>query len=312
MRGQLAAIAILITFVVAAEQLVGWRTLIYPWFVIEDPLLIVAAVLLLSLTYVIRALRIYRYFRLQSGFGSCLRVLVQHTLLVNILPMRAGEFAFPALMKRYFGMPVHRSLPALLWLRALDLHVLLCIPILVVAMTWDSRTSRIAMVVAVVWVMLLALVFLSSRALASLMIGRDSKFFRLGCCVLAAVPASPRSLLDDWLLTMANWILKLAVFAWIIHMFSSQSYLPSLAGAIGGEVSSMLPIQGFAGFGTYEAGVVAAMRTLGVTTNDALTGAMNLHLFVLGVSTCAALMALLLPVTATDERGKRAALPSIP
>lgn len=296
MRGLFVPIAILITFVVATEHFVGWRELIYPWLFIENSLLILVAVLLLSLTYVIRTLRIYRYFRMQSGFGSCLRVLVQHTLLVNVLPMRAGELAFPALMKRYFGMPVQRSFPALLWLRALDLHVILCIPLLVVAMTLEPNTSRLATVVAVVWVMLLFVVFLSSRALGALMSGRDSKVCRVVRPVLAAVPASPWSLLEDWFLTMANWILKLGVFAWIIHMFSSQSYLPSLAGAIGGEIGSMLPIQGIAGFGTYEAGVVSAMRAFRVSTNDALTGAMNLHLFALGVSICAALIASLLPV----------------
>lgn len=305
MRRLIAPVVIVIVFVVAAEHFVGWRSLVYPWLFIDDPLLILLAVALLGVTYVIRAFRVYRYFRLRRGFALCLRLLLQHTMLVNILPMRTGELAFPALMKRYFGMPIQRSLPALLWLRALDLHALLCVPIAIVAATGESLAAWLAMLAAVVWFALLLAVFFSSRALASFAARRETRPFKIAHDVLVAVPQSFGDLVENWLLTMTNWALKLAVFAWIIHSFSSQGYAPSLAGAIGGELSGILPIQGVANFGTYEAGVVAAMRALGVATSEALTGAVNLHLFVLGVSIGGGLLALLLPAAAAQQRSER-------
>jgi hypothetical protein len=301
MRRLVASVVIVIVFVVAAEHFVGWRSLVYPWLFIDDPLLILAAVALLGVTYVIRAFRVYRYFRLRSGFGSCVRLLLQHTFLVNVLPMRTGELAFPALMKRYFGMSIQRSVPALLWLRALDLHALLSVPIVLVAVTKNSMPAWLAVVAGVVWLGMLFVIYFCSQTLAEFAARRDTKVFRLAQSVLAAFPRSLGELIENWLLTMVNWTLKLAVFAWIIHAFSSQSYAPSLAGAIGGELSGILPIQGFANIGTYEAGVVAAMRAVGVTTSDALTGAVNLHFFVLGVSICGALLALLLPMPAASR-----------
>jgi hypothetical protein len=62
-----------------------------------------------------------------------------------------------------------------------------------------------------------------------------------------------------------------------------------------GELSSVLPFHGFAGAGTYEAGIVAGLVPLGLELEPALQGAVNLHLFVLGVSVLAGAMAALIP-----------------
>jgi hypothetical protein len=278
------SVAIVIVFVVAAEHFVGWQSLVYPWFYMDDPARLAFAVALLGATYVIRAFRVYRYFHFRSGFARCLRLLVTHTLLVNLLPMRAGEFAFPVLMSRYFAIPIRRSLPALLWLRALDLHVLLCIRIALVAATQAAPVSGIALVVGTVWLALPFAAYPLSQPLMRFAARKDTKPYELLQSAVSAIPETLVRLVEDWLLTMVNWIIKLAVFSWIILAFSGENYVASLAGAIGGEVGSMLPVQGIAGIGTYEAGVVAGMRSLGVTTSNALTGAVNLHLLVLGVS----------------------------
>jgi len=290
---------IVIVFAVVAEYFVGWRSLVYPWRYLDSPSLLAVAIALLGVTYLIRALRLFRYFRFETGFGACLRLLVQHTLLINVLPMRAGEFAFPALMRRHFEMPMERSLPALLWLRALDFHALVWVALVVVGLAAGQSTAPVLLVLAGAWLSLPVLVFLGSQKLERLLPPHETgKPIQLARNLLAAVPASLGRLAEDWVLTAANWILKLAVFAWIVRVFSGESYTSSVAGAIGGELSTVLPVQGFAGIGTYEAGVVAAMRALKVTTSSALTGAVNLHLFVLGVSLLAALLSLLIRLPA--------------
>jgi hypothetical protein len=281
-------------FGVIAVQFVGWKSLLYPWRFIDSPLHLLLAVSLLGLTYVIRALRLYRYFRLRDGFGSCVRLLLQHTMLANLLPLRAGELAFPALMKHYFSVPLNRSFAALLWLRVLDLHAVLWITILLGAAVVEMAPVLVA-AIAISWLLLPLAVSYSAQSLTSLLGKRDTRLLRALRDVLAAVPQSFGKLVENWLLTLLNWGLKLAVFAWIIQVFSALGYRSSLAGAIGGELSGVVPIQGFANFGTYEAGVVAAMRVVGVAVNDALTGALNLHLFSLGVSICGGLLAFLIP-----------------
>jgi uncharacterized membrane protein YbhN (UPF0104 family) len=65
-------------------------------------------------------------------------------------------------------------------------------------------------------------------------------------------------------------------------------------GALGGELSSVLPVHGLAGAGTYEAGVVAALAPFRVSAVEALAAAVNLHLFLLGVSGLGGALALAL------------------
>jgi hypothetical protein len=285
------SVAILIAFAAAAQYLVGWRSLVYPWLFIDNPLLLSIAIGLIGVTYVLRAFRLFRYFELRGGFLSCLRLLLQHTLLLNVLPLNAGELAFPALMKRYFGMPLRRSLPALLWLRALDLYALVAIPLLAVGIVFEP----LVLAPAIAWLAVPFVAFhFSSRAGAPAAEPR-SKFKRVAHDLLAAVPKTAGAFTENWALTMINWALKIAVFALIIDTFSASGYFPSLAGAVGGELSAILPIQGFARVGTYEAGVVAAMRPFGIGPAEALTGAVNLHLLFLGVSIISALLSLLIP-----------------
>jgi hypothetical protein len=284
------SVAILIVFAAAAQSFVGWRSLVYPWGFIDDASALAIAVILIGVTYVLRALRLFRYFELRTGFSSCLRVLLQHTLLLNVLPLNAGELAFPALMKRHFGMPLRRSLPALLWLRALDLYALVAIPLFVFGM----RSGPLVLTLALVWLASPFVVVQFSRTIAPAAEPKD-KLGRIARDLLAAVPKATTAFTENWALTMTNWALKFAVFAWIIDTFSASGYVPSLAGAVGGELSAIFPIQGFARVGTYEAGVVAAMRPFGIGPAEALTGAVNLHLLFLGVSIVCALLSLLIP-----------------
>jgi glycosyltransferase 2 family protein len=195
-------------------------------------------------------------------------------------------------MSHYLGIPTRQSLPALLWLRLVDLHVVVGGALIVVAL----RNGPVALGLFLLWLGIPIAALAYSRTLLQIVSAhRERKAFRLLADALSAIPRSARALLENWLLTLANWALKLSVFAWIILQFTDTTYPSSLAGAIGGEISSILPIQGMAGFGTYEAGVIAGMRVFGDTVSEALTGAANLHLFILGVSMAAAVLSLLIP-----------------
>ena len=75
----------------------------------------------------------------------------RHNLFNNLLPMRAGEASFPVLMRRYFDVPLARSLAALLWFRLMDVHALAAVAMLAVGRRWLD----------VGWAGLLAAVWLS-------------------------------------------------------------------------------------------------------------------------------------------------------
>jgi hypothetical protein len=70
--------------------------------------------------------------------------------------------------------------------------------------------------------------------------------------------------------TLLNWVLKLVVFAWIIQQFIPINFGQSVLGAIGGELTSVHPVNKIAGAGTYEACVVAALLPTDIGYQEAL------------------------------------------
>jgi hypothetical protein len=297
--------AIALAFVIGAEYFIGWRELLTPWVSISNPIILAGPMLLIAASYLIRALRVYRYFDLQRGFGSCVRLMVHHNLCVNVLPMRTGEVAFPVLMRRYFAVTLQRSLPALAWLRSLDAHALVTLLTFALASLTQSQSL---MVMGALWVVAPFCAPWIAKHVVRLVGARQSRLASVARNVAHAVPSSAAALAEDWLLTALNWVVKLVAFAWIIQLFAEAHYGVSLLGAIGGELSAMLPIHGVAGLGTYEAGIVAAMRIFESPSALALTGAVNLHLIVIGTSLLAAACARLVPLRAVEAAPERSVL----
>ena len=100
--------------------------------------------------------------------------------------------------------------------------------------------------------------------------------------LMVALPDHPLTFARALLWTVVNWALKLAVFAWLLSVFTGLPLSSSWSGATTGELSSVLPIHGLAGAGTYEAGVLVGLLPWGIEKTAALAAAVNLHLFVLG------------------------------
>jgi hypothetical protein len=299
MQRALTPVLVTMLFIGVVEYLVGWGSIFYPWRFIDSLWTIIGPALLVLLTYVVRALRLYRYFQMERDFLLCLRLLLQHNALLNLLPMRTGEIAFPVLMNKYFSVPPSQTVPALLWLRILDMHALGLVLIMVVG---ALVAPGLVALLSAVWISGLFLVFSGSKRLADFLVGRDAGPMRLLRNALSAVPRREEVLVESWLLTALNWLMKLGAVGWLIKEFGSMDFMVAMAGAVFGATTTMLPIHGFAGVGTYELGAVAAMQAFQVSAHDALTGAANSHLFILGVSIAGGLASQLIAAPASARR----------
>ena len=291
----LLAVVLLGAVILGVQMSIGWQRLFDPWFQMS-PSTLLSAVSLTLVGYVARALRNYDYFLplTRGGFAVCLKLTLLHNLLNNLLPMRTGESSFPVLMKRYFCTPLSRSIAALLWFRVMDLHALVAFALVAVGSRWLSGPVHFVAVLA--WLFLpLGLLRLQSLELPQALINRipsrwRGRFAEAG----KGLPQSASAFWRAWFWTAVNWFVKLAVFAWILQLFAPMPFSAAVAGAIGGDLTSVLPIHGIAGAGTYEAGVVAALLPFAIPPDEALAGAINLHLFLLGSSAVAGGLALLI------------------
>ncbi len=290
------AFAITLGFVFWLEWVIGWQRLFLPWTHLSPLELTLTSILMLA-TYLLRAIRILDYFRsdLHGQFVATLRLTLLHNFFNNFLPMRTGEVAFPVLMHRYFGIPVNRSIPALLWLRLLDLHVIL-------ALGWSAISQRflagsLSLPLLALWLLLPALIYLIRPHLLILIEPLSSRSVTIMRHVLVALPDNGVLLARTWLWTAANWSMKLGIMVFLFTRFDPLSWIMALPGMVSGELGSVLPVHGLAGVGTYEASILAGLLPQGVALKPALAAAVNLHLFILGSTLLGALGARLLPRT---------------
>lgn len=276
--------------VVGVNHWIGWGALLAPWRQLDFAHLL-GLVGLSTLSYLLRAVRVYDYFRprVDGRFLNVLRLSVLHNAANNLLPMRAGEMVFPWLMGRYFGEGFGKALASLVWIRLLDLHFLGLIGLLVLYLRDPCLVWPMAAVLWAGLVVVLDRVALLIPARAHGLLGR------LRGSLTGAAPASRRLTLRLYFWTLLSWSTKFVAFALVMWHFLPLDVWRVLLGVLGAELSSVLPFHGIAGSGSYELAAVAALLPLGVDADAAFAAAVNLHLFVLGVTLLLGAAALLLP-----------------
>ncbi len=270
-------------FIWGVEYAIGWGVLLAPWREMSWSSMGVA-VLLLFLSYTLRAVRLYDYFRVAMAgrFSLALKLVLQHNLFNNYLPMRAGEISFPVLAQRYFNIAALQSVPVLFWFRLLDLHTLGLFAL--AGLGFGLLSPSLAGVAIVLWLCLPPLSYFARRRLQHWCAQRrQQRLHKVLHKVLASLPQSRAEFWRSWGWTVLNWAVKIGVFCWVLLAFVSLPLPTALMAVIAGDLTSVLPIHGVAGMGTYEAGVVAGAAMSGVAVEKVLVGAVNLHLFVLGV-----------------------------
>jgi len=85
-------------------------------------------------------------------------------------------------------------------------------------------------------------------------------------------------------LTVNAWLSKLIAMGIMLFTLSDEGLSIVTAIILGAELSSISPVHGFAGAGSYEAGGVFGAALLGVTVTESLTLTVQLHLYVLSLT----------------------------
>ena len=257
------------------------------------------AVAAFAATYLLRAARVFDEFRAETGarFAAILRLTLIHNAMNNVVPFRGGEATFPVLLTRWFGISTTRAVVALLWLRIQDAFVVLGLAAFVWPnLHWGLRTLWMAAVFFAAWWI---------PAWAGKHPELESSAGKLRNTVhkiREALAESTRNPWRGWMWTISNWSLKLLAEAWLLASLLAAGFGTGMAGALGVELASILPIQGVAGFGTYEAGGAALTAAHGVTFADGLNAALALHLFVIACALLAGGLAIALLPTGTTKQ----------
>lgn len=293
LRDWLIGTTILAALLIWVHLEIGWARLLSPWSQISMTDLVMLLALSL-LSYIFRGIRLYDYFPelLRGHLPATIRLSILHNFANNLLPMRTGEAVFPLLMKRYFGHGYGASSFSLLWIRLLDLHV---IGLLALLAAWLALPHWGWLVSGLFFISLIPVSHGLGPVLMHRLTGDQGKIKGLVRQALAAIPESGSQLFRVYLWTLLCWASKFLAFAAVLLHFIDVDLWQAITGIIGAELSSVLPFHGVAGTGSYELAMMAAMVPTGVDADAALQAAVNLHLFLLGVTLILGPLALLLP-----------------
>jgi len=275
------------------ERAVGWTSLLAPWRTFP-PIQLALLLALTALSYLLRAVRVYDYSHalLRGHFPSVLRLSALHNALNNLLPMRLGELAYPVLMKRYFGQRYAASGMTLVWIRLLDLHFLGLLAIVFLAEAFDHPAW---IWLTLPWLALVPAMYLGHDWLTRRMTGRGDGLARQLRKLLGHMPEEGWRFFRIWLWTALSWICKFVAFTAVVLHFAPIDTWQAVLGTIGAELSSVLPVHGLAGSGSYELAMAAVLIPLGIDMRTLLMAAVNLHLYLLGATLLLGAGALLLP-----------------
>ncbi|MCU4676684.1 flippase-like domain-containing protein [Catenovulum sp. 2E275] len=287
----LLASIILIAVIIWIEKDIGWQSVFSAWQNVSVTLLI-SLTALTFISYLLRAYRVYYYFGKTENhpFLSYVRINFLHNALNNFLPMRLGEASFPLFMKQSFNYPILKSSAGLFLIRLMDLHWLLLLLSIMAAIQFGVIYLSLSLAIIISPFILLWLSLHFNRVLPAKIKQKIEPLKQY-------TPHSAQFCLTVYVMTAIIWSIKLAALTLIMLAFIDIPGMQGLFAVISADLSSVLPIHGLAGSGTFEAAVLAALIPLGVAKDAILLAAVNLHIYVLVVTLLSVPLALVLPKT---------------
>ncbi|MFT7679157.1 MAG: uncharacterized membrane protein YbhN (UPF0104 family) [Planctomycetota bacterium] len=273
-----------------------------------DPKLLGAALLVQGLIYPLRALR----FRalLQAQPPASLRRLIPataaHSLVAYLLPAKLGEASLILYLERGLGVERARGLAVLLVARALDfagVTLALTLACLVIgaldlvptASAWLLPLGGMLIVPALLltWVALrgascvaFCRAVLTRTRITSIAPG--AFLDRVAAKVEAALrEVSAAQLLRAALWTVPIWALVFAYYGMLARGLGLDSLGPfeAVFGASLAVLSNLLPINGFAGFGTQDGGWLFGYMAMGASEQAAMASGLAFHIiYIAGMS----------------------------
>lgn len=231
-------------------------------------------------SFVCRALRLQQewHWKKAVGLTVALRLVLLHNAAVLLLPFRSGEAGYPLLVRRVFHAPTSAALRSLVWLRVQDACILAVLGII----CWPGLPVWLS----VVCPMLLLFVILLPPVWWLRLLKNRQPWAKLLRSVLHR--RAPRT---AWLFSLVNWLSKLSVVALLLGQLLPLPAWSAWQAAIGGELATLLPLQGPASLGTYEAGVWLGAGLARSATETVAGAALLVHVFCLAVSLGAAALA---------------------
>jgi hypothetical protein len=237
--------------------------------------LIGLVVLGLLVTYILRGWRVAYEFRAYPSLTllKSIKIVLWHNATLNFLPFRSGELVFPLLLHKVAKVPVLSAVTSLIYLRFQDA----CTVLMIAIGFWPNLEIGTRLILATALV--LGAIFFQKWAKSSVSWHNSTWMLKRRLAALrdAMACGNPNAGLS-WLLTSANWLIKISIQALLYVNLLQLDFSLGVLATLSSEFAALSPIQGVAGLGTFEASSAVVIRTGGVSWEQSIQVATQVHL----------------------------------
>ena len=244
--------------------------------------------LLGAVSWLLRGLRTWLLFG-QLPLMEALGMSFVHNTANNLAPMRLGELALPMLARWLGNIEFSVGLTSLLWIRLLDLISLIGISVCIVFLP-TVGTIMLALLAALVFLtpLLIAIIIPKTQHI------RLPQILEQARAQLIYEAQNGKRLHRMWRLTILAWLSKIMGMGVLLATLSGIPMTDVITTILGAELSSILPIHGLAGAGSYEAGGIIGSTLMGLSPVLALEMTIQLHIYVLSLTAVFGILGVLL------------------
>jgi uncharacterized membrane protein YbhN (UPF0104 family) len=244
--------------------------------------------LLGAVSWLLRGLRTWLLFE-QLPLMEALGMSFVHNTANNLAPMRLGELALPMLARWLGNVEFSVGLTSLLWIRLLDLISLIGISVCIVFLP-TVGTIMLALLAALVFLtpLLIAIIVPKTQHI------RLPQILEQARAQLIYEAQNGKRLHRMWRLTILAWLSKIMGMGVLLATLSGIPMTDVITTILGAELSSILPIHGLAGAGSYEAGGIIGSTLMGLSPVLALEMTIQLHIYVLSLTAVFGILGVLL------------------
>ena len=272
------SVAISLAFIYVFYKIIGFETF-FRFLKEISPVNIAIAFALYFLSYITRTIR-WKITLEIKDFIKLFRITAFNTIFNIFLPFRTGEFSFFYMLKKE-NISFKDSAISFIVVRlfdAISLFTLFFASLLV---------YKGAYILALVLVLIAPFGIYVIKYLSNFVKIKKLQDFNRDVLTL-------KNMLTLYILSIGTFFLKFTSFYFVLPEGVKLSFIESFFASASGDITTILPIHGLAGIGTYEAGFVGILVFMGINKELALLSAVFIHLFILLGSAIVGLIALLM------------------
>ncbi len=227
---------------------------------------ILAAFVLYLISYVARTVR-WQYTLSIKDFYKLFKLTVYNTFFNIILPFRTGEVSFFYMLKKE-NIHIVESTMSFIITRFFDGISLLGL------FLWAYLTYKGFYILGI-----LAFIFLPFSFFVLLIVFRFIKHEKVKEYYKGMV--NFRNIVMVYALSILTWLFKFSAFYIILPKETKITLLESVMASSLADLTTVLPIHGLAGIGTYETGYISILIFLNVPKEVAFLSAFLVHMFII-------------------------------